>query len=294
MKVLLTGASGFLGRYVLRELQAAGMSVVTAGRRPSGAATPHIVADLLDPSEITAAVRQAGATHLLHMAWYAEHGKFWTSPLNLRWVDATTRLVEAFCEQGGRYVAVAGSGTEYDWSCGYMREDATALAPATLYGISKDAARRLVQAVCAQHQVPCAWGRVFFPYGPGEAAGRLLPSLMSVFQGQRAPFGVNALAYRDFLHAGDIASGFMALLHAQAEGVFNVCSGQAVQVAQLVRELAGFYDYDPDALLALATERPGEPAMVVGENAKLKALGWRPRLSLAQGLEQYVRGAGQP
>lgn len=293
MRVLVTGASGFLGLYVLAALRRQGIEAVAVGRRRPTLAKGFIEADLLAVSDFTGLVQQAQATHLLHLAWYAEHGKYWTSPLNLRWVEATTRLVEAFCVAGGQHVVVAGTCAEYDWTHGYCREESTPINPATLYGTAKDAARRLVMAVCAQHQVPCAWGRVFLPFGAGEASARLIPSLIEVFQGKRAPFGVNAGAYRDFLHASDVAEGFVGLLKHEAHGAYNVSSGVPVALAEVVREIARQFDGDAKSVLALSTARPGEPPLLIGESLKLNALGWQAKLSLSQGLVQTIQELSQ-
>jgi nucleoside-diphosphate-sugar epimerase len=295
MKVLLTGAGGFVGRYVLESLCRRGIDVVTLGRRPSPGtpSVPFIAADLLSTPDFARLAADSRATHLLHLAWYAEHGKYWSSPLNLRWVDATVRLVEAFCQVGGQRVVVAGTCAEYEWADGPCREDSTPLVPATLYGTAKDATRRLVAGVCAQHRVPWAWGRIFLPFGNGEDRQRLIPSLIDVFQGRRSPFGVNAAAYRDFLHVSDVAEGLVALLGGEANGAYNVSSGQPVQLAEVVRELARQLLADPQAVLDLTTERPGEPSLLVGENGKLRALGWRPVLSLVQGLERTVGEASR-
>lgn len=291
MRVLLTGASGFLGRYVLESLQRHSIETVMLGRhRPPGSAfADFIEADLLAAPDFTLLVKESAATHLLHLAWYAEHGKYWTSPLNLRWVEATTRLVEAFCVAGGQQVVAAGTCAEYDWSYGYCREDSTPLNPATLYGIAKDATRRLAMAMCAQYQLPCAWGRVFLPFGAGEASQRLIPSLVEVFQGKRFAFGVNAAAERDFLHASDVAEGFVTLLRSGASGAYNISSGQPSQLSEVVRALARQFAADPQAVLDLTTARLGEPPLLVGENLKLKTLGWQPLLSLVQGLERTVQ-----
>lgn len=289
MRVLLTGASGFIGSHVLRALQQHGIETVAVGRSQPHASVEFIDADLLSFSDFTLLLNQARATHLLHLAWYAEHGKYWTSPLNLRWVEATTRLVEAFCIAGGQQVVVAGTCAEYDWTYGYCREDTTPLNSATLYGAAKDATRRLSMAVCAQYQVSCAWGRVFLPFGHGESSNRLIPSLMEVFRGERPPFGVNANVYRDFLHASDVAEGFIRLLNAGASGAYNVCSGESSRLADVVTMLASLLDADPKPVLALTTERTTETPLLVGENSKLKSLDWRPALTLAQGLESCLK-----
>jgi nucleoside-diphosphate-sugar epimerase len=292
VKVLLTGANGFLGRHVLGVLRQQGIQTVMLGRTrpPDGAFAEFIQADLLARPHLPSLVKAAGASHLLHLAWYVEHGKYWASPLNSRWVDASTRLVEAFCQSGGQQVVVAGSCAEYDWASAWCREDHTPLVPATLYGTAKDATRRLVMAVCAQHGVACAWGRVFLPFGSGESAQRLIPSLINVFQGLRPPFGVNGSAFRDFLHASDVAHGLVTLLLKGADGAYNVSSGEPVQLAEVVRELARQLQVDPEPVLAMSEKRLGEPTLLVGENLKIQSLGWQPALSLVQGLTQTVGG----
>ncbi|GAB3364343.1 MULTISPECIES: NAD-dependent epimerase/dehydratase family protein [Giesbergeria] len=291
MKVLLTGSSGFLGRYVLQHLHQQGVETVLLGRQPpSGIHTSHWIAvDLLDNPDVAALVQQAQATHLLHLAWYAEHGQYWNSLLNLRWVEATTRLTEAFCQAGGQQVVVAGTCAEYDWSHGYCREESTPLHPATLYGIAKDAARRLVIAVCQQYQIPCAWGRIFLPFGTGESSQRLIPSLLAALRGQRPNFGIYTNAYRDFLHASDVAAGLVTLLQTRASGAYNVSSGQPLRLEMLVRHLADILHVNPEPLLALGQNRPHDPPLLVGESQRLQALGWCPALTLVQALHQVTQ-----
>ena len=141
MKVLLTGASGFLGRYVLDSLRRQNIETVMLGRQRArnSSFANFIEADLLAaPEDFSALMTQEKATHLLHLAWYAEPGKFWSSPQNLRWVNATVRLVEAFCDAGGQRVVIAGSCAEYEQSQSLCREDHTPLNPATIYGTAKN------------------------------------------------------------------------------------------------------------------------------------------------------------
>ncbi len=286
MKVLLTGARGFLGRHVFEMLSQRGIDTVTVGRTQTlpGA---FIRADLLDADAIDKVVAEARATHLLHIAWYVEHGQYLQAPVNFRWAESTLRLTEAFCKSGGQGVVAAGTCFEYARSDAPAQEDTASLRPDTLYGAVKDATRRLVMAACAHYRVDCAWARIYLPYGGGEDSRRLIPSLVAALTGARPPFGVNRRARRDFLHAADVAGAFIALLTA-GTGVYNIASGEGVAVEDVVRELAAILNADPAAILALDSARPGDPAVLVGDNNKLRALGWKQTLPLAAGLRRAV------
>lgn len=292
MRVLLTGATGYFGHHVLQSLQRSGIPVVVVGRTAPAPGllrdSAFVQADLLECTDWSSLVEQAQATHLLHVAWYTEYGKYWDSPMNLRWLDASLRLADAFCEAGGQHVLMAGTCAEYDWSHGYCREGITPLQPATLYGVAKDASRRVVAAICAKHRVPFAWGRLFYPYGSREVPSRLVPSLIEALQGRRPAFGVNLRAYRDFVAVDEAADGFVALVRQKAAGDFNVSSGEPVQLRQLVVQIARLLGADPAPILALENARQGEPALLVGDSARLQALGWRPSLDLTKGLEQMI------
>ena len=98
---------------------------------------------------------------LLHLAWYAEHGKFWSSPENLRWVASTLDLLAAFAAAGGRRSVLAGTCAEYDWgaTAGPCEELSTPLRPATLYGAAKHGLHVVASAYAAQAGFELAWAR---------------------------------------------------------------------------------------------------------------------------------------
>lgn len=291
MRVLLTGASGFIGAHVLEALTVAGIDTVTVGRRSPHTlrnAHEHINFDLLQDPNVLPLMAKTHATHLLHCAWYAEHGLFWASPTNTRWVDASVRLVEAFCTQGGERVVGVGTCAEYDWSHGYCREASTPLNAATLYGVAKDATRRLAEQVCHQHDVGFAWGRIFSPFGAGENEQRLIPALIKSLRGDTAPMGINSDVYRDFLHVSDVARGLVFLLQHNAKGAYNISSGQPTSLATLASTLAHLLGVDAVRVLSMPPSKRDDVALLVGENRRLKELGWQMQWSLPLALQQTV------
>lgn len=289
MKVLLTGASGFIGRHVLAALQFRGIEVVTVGRRSIPVSADHAKIDLLAAIDLLPILKEVQATHLLHLAWDAEPGKYWTSTLNLRWTEATVRLVEAFCAAGGKQVVLAGTCAEYDWGYGYLKEDVTPLNPSSLYGTAKDVTRRLVYAICSRHSVSCSCGRVFFTFGRGESPARLIPSLMEALTGQRAPFSVDVSSYRDLMHVHDVAEGFMQLLLSKAVGDYNISSSEPTKLYDVVTKLANLLNVDAKIVFNTPIRRATGPKILVGDNSKLKAIGWEPSLTLEQGFERVLR-----
>lgn len=289
-RVLVTGATGFIGRHVLAALEARGWEIHAATIDPVPLA-PGVVqwhsADLLVPGEAARVVAAAQPSHLLHLAWYAVPGQYWTSRENLRWVRATLDLVEAFADSGGQRVLGMGSCAEYDWQEGHCVEDETRMAPATLYGACKHAAGLMTQALAAQAGISAAWARLFFLFGPHEHPDRLVSSVVrALVSGQVAECSDGAQV-RDFLYVKDVASALVAVLESDATGAVNVASGRPLSVKDLVErigELAG----RPDLLRLGARPRDTVPRLTAANNRLTRQVGWTPRYDLDAALGETV------
>ena len=288
MKVLITGGSGFIGQHIINILKESGTELIVVGRRPISDGIEFQQIDLLHDQDFNRLFKEGKVTHLLHLAWIADHGKYWTSPLNSRWVAATCKLVEAFCKSGGKHFVASGTSAEYESSNSTCLEDSTPLHPASLYGVSKDKSRRLAKAICEENGVTCGWARIFQAYGPGEFPERLLPSIVDAFEGRREFFSIDSNLMRDFVHARDIATAMLVLLRTGAHGEFNISNNQPVKLADVIREIAEQLGKDANDFMRLSKTRPNEPRMLVGDNRKLLNLKWKPEYCFSSGIRQTL------
>lgn len=280
-RVLVTGATGFIGRHAPALLAERGYEVHAVSSRD---------ADLLDPSASAALVRELEPTNLLHLAWYAEHGEFWTSPENDRWAEASLELLRAFADSGGRRAVIAGTCAEYDWSGdGLLSEDSTPLEPATRYGAAKHRLHTQASSLAADAGFSLGWGRIFFVYGPAEDPRRLVASVArALIAGEPAPCS-HGEQVRDFLHAADVADALTTLLGSDVGGPVNIGSGEPTRIKDVVAEIARAAGRPDLVRLGALPANPGEPPRLVADVRKLrKEVSWKPRVSLAQGIADTV------
>ena len=289
-RVLVTGASGFVGRWSLEPLLARAAEVHTVQRHvPPGAAgvVAHAV-DLHDGEAVASLLRRVRPTHLLHFAWIATPGIYLTSLDNPVWLRSSLQLVESFVANGGTRVVVAGSVAEYDWSAGVCSERTTPCRPATLYAACKHAQYEVLERWSAQVGFSFAEGRLFWTYGPEESPQRLVPGMIQASL-SHTPFHLRYPAQvRDYLHVADAGAAFSALLASEVEGAVNIGAGEGVALSRLgeiVGEATG-----EGLLIQLDEASDSDPApIVLAEAARLtREVGFTLRYRLQQGIRDTV------
>ena len=291
-RVLVTGGTGFIGRHTLPELVARGFEVHALGRSNPPGVLPSGVTfhdcDLLDADAATVLTSRLAPTHLLHLAWYAKPGLFWSSLENLHWVAASLNLYLAFANAGGRRAMFAGSCAEYDWSYTELDEVRTPVAPRTLYGHSKHALHALLEQAGLQTSVRMAWGRIFFVYGPHEPPGRLVSDVVQSLLERREAHCSDGTQERDFMHVVDVGRAFAAALDSDITGPVNIASGVCVPVRSIVLAL-GALVHAPELIRFGAANRPNEPPRLAASVDNLHGqLRFRPVYDLEAGLAQTV------
>ena len=290
-RVLLTGASGFVGRHCFEALSACDYEV-HAVSSVAGVATPGVhwhQANLLADAEVSELLAEVQPTHLLHCAWCAEPGKYWTDPENLRWVEAGLHLLQSFAAVGGRRVVAVGSCAEYDWRDGYCSEQTTPLKPATIYGKCKHAFQILLDAWSETTGISAAWGRLFFLYGPHEDQRRLVASVIcSLLKDQPARCS-HGQQIRDFLYVRDAAAALVALLDGEVAGPVNIASGVPVSLQQVIEEIANQLERPGLVKMGALPAPENEPAQLLADIARLRdEVGWSPKFALAAALRETI------
>lgn len=294
-RILLTGATGFIGRHCLERLQREDCEIDAISRTPRDSRNGRVrwhAADLREPDEASRIVATLRPTHVLHLAWEATPRLYSRSPENLRWLQATIAMATAFGETGGRRFVGAGTSAEYDSVDSPCVEDATPIRPTTIYGRCKAACWLALEAAAQHHGFATAWGRIFLPYGPGDPPARLIPSVLTALAEGRPVETTEGRQQRDFIYAPDAADLLVRLLFSDATGAFNVGSGVATPVRTVV-EYLGERSGRADLLRfgAIATA-PGDPPLLVADMRKVAAaLGWSAPTTIKVGLDQVLAGA---
>ena len=263
-RVLVTGAGGFIGRPVCRDLGAAGWEVIGTGRsaKPADFGEGHwLPANLLDEVEANRLVKSAHATHLLHLAWVTDHGAFWTSPENQPWLAASKELFRAFAAQGGRRIIAAGTCAEYDWTA--PDPAAAPPNPTTAYGRAKLALHDWAENFCRDSQISFAWGRVFFAFGPRENSRRLVPYVINQLLRADPVLCASGIGERDFLYVDDLARLFAVLVAGDYSGAYDLGAGRGLTIRHLVEALARLAGRPDLPKFGARPDPVGEPGRLV-------------------------------
>jgi GDP-4-dehydro-6-deoxy-D-mannose reductase len=299
MRVLVTGATGFAGRHVIAALAAAGHEPVALG----GPSDPPLALDLLDPQAVRRAVADTAPDAVIHLAGQAFVPPSIADPLATLAVNATgtAHVLEAVRAAGRPIRALIVSSAEVYGKQRPERmplDEAVPVRPDNPYAASKVAAEVYAEVWGRLYGLDVIVARPFNHIGPGQDARFVVPSfarqLAEIAAGAPALLSVGNLASeRDFLDVRDVAGAYVALLaNGRSGGVYNVCSGHAVAIQEVLRQLITIARVAVEVRDDPARMRPSDIPVLCGDATKLRAeTGWTPQFTLAASLRDIYADA---
>jgi nucleoside-diphosphate-sugar epimerase len=270
--VLLTGAGGFVGRQVLAAFAARGVVVRVVLR--NGRVVPAEAADAVErivttPDLFAESVEWwqracEGIDTVVHVAWYAEPGRYLQSPLNLECLEGTLRLARGAVAAGVRRLVGIGTCFEYDLSGGGLLTTDTPLRPSTPYAGAKAAAYHALSTFAPTVGVSFAWCRLFYLHGDHEDPRRLVPYLRARLSAGETAELTSGRQVRDFLDVRAAGAWIAELAIGQRTGAVNVCSGVPITVRALAERIADEYGRRDLLRFGARPDNLIDPPMVVG------------------------------
>ena len=273
MRVAVTGASGFIGRHVLAELEKHPVDVVAVVRNAAQLAKVSsrvqvVQVDLASPPP-TAFAAMAQPDVLIHLAWGGLPNYRSLHHMENE-LPNQYRFLANLIREGLPAVVVTGTCFEYGMQFGPLSETLEA-RPNNPYGYAKDALRRQLEFLRSVHPLALTWARLFYMYGEGQAENSLLSQLKRAVERGETCFAMSGgEQLRDFLPVDDVASSLVALALRQADiGVVNVCSGKPVSVRTLVEGWLQENGWNIDLDLGRYDYPEYEPMAFWGDRSKL-------------------------
>jgi GDP-4-dehydro-6-deoxy-D-mannose reductase len=304
LKILVTGAEGFVGARVVRCLVTAGHEVIAAVRPGSTDPRPRFGPQAgevrIVPMELTetASVRAAAATGpeaVIHLAALASGGEARKDPIAAWTVNAvgTARLAGALGSDPT--FLVVSTAEVYGAGSAVPHRESDATVPCSPYGASKLAAEIAALEVHRRVGLKVIIARPFPHIGPGQTEHYVVPAFVARIQeakriSARAVRVGNLTPVREFLHVDDVVEAYCRLVGAGRPGeVYNVASGRAITLEEVFHQLCELIEYHPLPEIDPGLVRTADIPYLVGDGGKLRAAtGWAPRLTLEQTLREIV------
>jgi nucleoside-diphosphate-sugar epimerase len=247
-RVLITGATGFVGRQVLHHLSTQNVRVTVVlreGKQDALADHPAVetvisTPDLFAETATWWANALQGIDTLIHIAWYAEPGLYLQSSKNTDCLQGTLNLAKGAAQAGVRRFVGIGTCFEYDLSQG-MLSVTTALKPLTPYAGAKVASYFALSQWLPSHSIEFVWCRLFYLFGQGEDARRLVPYLRAKLAAGELAELTSGNQIRDFIDVAEAGHLIASAALGTAVGPINICSGIPITVKQLAENIADEY-----------------------------------------------------
>jgi len=297
MKLLITGASGFIGKSLIRKLSTyPNYKVFTITRNPFVLENEkNFVFDITDTEKLRETIKEINPDTIIHLA--AAGVKYGEGNLEEIFKVNSFSIVNIaeICKENSikpKFV-VAGSGFEYKLENRPLKET-DCLNPLSIYGISKATQSMLLKRYAEGFTIFLL--RFFSVYGVGEAKHRIFPYIISqVLEGKKVEL-TGCQQVRDYLYIDDVVDSIVEFIKKDEDKGFydfNVASGKGYilkDIVEIIAEKLKKLGYNPDIEFGALPYRKDEPMYYVADISKItKYLEWEPKVSIDEGIEKLIR-----
>jgi UDP-glucose 4-epimerase len=298
MRCLITGASGFLGSHLARKLVKQGWSVWGLVRPQSNLWRLSEILDRInilrsDLTELTPVARAIQAIEpevVFHLAWQGVTGDARNAPAQVTTnVVGSLALFQLVQSVGCRTWVGVGSQAEYGPYAGVLTEDLPTL-PITTYGVAKLCVGLLTRKLCDISDIRYVWMRLLAAYGPQDDEQHLIPMVIRQLLNRQRPALTPAEQKWDYLYVDDAVQAlYQVALCDSAHGVFNLGSGEAYPVRDIVERIRDLIDPTLSLGIGEVAYRPDQIMHLQANIGRIqKMVGWRPQTSLDEGLKETI------
>ncbi len=307
MRVLVTGAAGFIGSHVVEILVSKGYEVIGVDDLSTGSLdnVEHlassfklIVDDITSPSRVTNYLREVDA--VIHLAAIASVDECRDNPCRATLVNVygTVSMLHLALRLKAKHFIYASSAAVYGVPQRVPVSEDHPTNPLNVYGATKLAGELLSLATAREKGLRCCILRIFNAYGPrmrrGGYASVVYRFTRAILRSEPMIIQGDGSQTRDFIYVKDVARAFLAALEARAEGVYNIGSGIEVSIrelADLVNSVAKSLGLKPVGIV-YASPRPSDtPRSCASIDKAVRELGWKPQVRLADGLRETLKWA---
>jgi nucleoside-diphosphate-sugar epimerase len=293
-RILITGINGFLGRNIAGQMLSErnvvfGTSLHTSNIGELMSKVEFHECNLENILVIKPDIIKFAPDVIIHCAWWGGNSYADTNNPDQfhKNLSGAVHLMEILSETK-RNVHFIGVGTSAEYGAQENPSETAPEFPISLYGTSKLMLKTYSERFCRLNDMSWTWVRPFYTYGPGDVATRLIPRTIAACV-KREQLRLNSCdSVTDYLYVSDLVQAICLIVNKKAEGVYNLCSGNRYvirDIVELIGDLTGNRNniqFDP------VLDRKNFPKVACGNNSKLKALGWNPKITLREGIKNLV------
>jgi UDP-glucose 4-epimerase len=296
LRVVITGATGFIGSSVLEEFLKVGAKVIVllrdesdCHRISSKSGYDSLTYKSLDDKTVVAALKLFEPNIFIHCAWHGVGGDTRNEGFQiLDNMPLTLDSVSLANLVGCKHWIGLGSQAEYGNQNKVLNEKVP-LLPTTVYGKAKLSAGIAALALCEAFKITGTWMRVFSTYGPGDAPYWFIPYILQEFIGKKVPKLTACEQMWDYLHVSDAARAVVAVAINSSGGVYNLGSGAALPLKYYVETIRKEMGCNLLPEYGAIPYRQDQVMHLQADISKLKEeAGWRPLVSFEQGIKGVI------